>query len=393
MAVDRAFASERVSAASQVIWYGLVLRLVIATWNGFLGPSFGADGDALGLHQMAIDFTQGTFPVTFRVNYLYPYLLGHFYSATVPSVFLGGVVSCFGWLASAQPLLASMRLLKIPARAQQQAMLVYALLPSSVLWTGVTLREPFQALAVNLLVFAALMVGLRDRHRYWLLLIGATALGAVLHATLLGWGIVMMLVVAVWEVSKRPRLMKPLPIAIGAVTVVVGAWLAYRLFIVLFSYPVDRGLAFAVESYQRSGLNIGVRTDYRESVSIEDNLDLLAFVPVALWQYLFEPMPWKVSALPDLVSLAENILRGVLIAQALQTVPVVGRRRRGAVVVIVAAYLILETAWAIGTFNWGTAARHHIPGIGVLAMAAYASQRRRRLVAGPSHPFATTVAA
>lgn len=362
--------------AIRILWFGFLLRLGVAFWNGFLGPSFGAEGDALDQHMMALDFMQGIWPRIMRVNYLYAYGLNLFYSTTVTSLFVGSVVSCLAWFTSALAFIASMRLLAIPQRSQAIAMLIFALTPSSVLWTSVTMREPYQLLFVNLAMLAALKIGVAGRQAYWLLMVAALVGCGTLHGGLMGWGVTLVVSTVLWQMTRYRHLFTPLRLALAGVAVLVFLFAGYWAFTTMYSFPVDRGLAFAVDSYQRGGLSIGVRTDYRTSVTIANNFDLMRFIPVALVQYLFEPMPWRVSSLADLEPLLENLFRLVLIGQALLALIRLRGGPRLAALVVFTSYLVLETAWALGTFNWGTASRHHIPGLGLLLLAAFAYPRR-----------------
>jgi hypothetical protein len=36
------------------------------------------------------------------------------------------------------------------------------------------------------------------------------------------------------------------------------------------------------------------------------------------------------------------------------------------------SYLVMETIWSLGTSNWGTASRHHLPSLGLLLVASFA---------------------
>jgi len=362
--------------AQRIILIGFLLRLMVAFWNGFFGPSFGAEGDAFDQHLLALDFMQGIWPRIMRVNYLYSYVLGAFYSVTVTSLFIGSALSCLAWLGSAYATLASLRLLDVTKRSQAIAMLIFALLPSSVLWTSVTMREPYQLLFVSLAMLSALEIGIAHRHRYWFLMVLSLVGGGILHGGLFGWGVVLIVSTIAWLMTQRKGWITPARLLLAGAAAIVVIVLGYRVFTTIYAFPVDRGLGFAVESYQRGGLSIGVRTDYRTSVAIADNLDLLLFIPVALGQYLFEPMPWRVTALADLEPLVENLLRAGLMLQAMVALWVLPRPAQTPALVVFGSYLVLETAWALGTFNWGTATRHHIPGFGLLLLVAFAYPRR-----------------
>jgi len=375
--------------AIRILWVGFLLRLAVAFWNGFYGPSFGAEADALDQHMMALDFMEGIWPRIMRANYLYSYALAGFYSATVTSLFVGSVLSCLAWIASALALIKSMQLLGISRRSQAIAMLVFAFSPSSVMWTSVTMREPYQLLVVSVAILAALKIAVQQRYRYWLVMGGALVCGGILHGGLLGWGVTLVVSTLAWQLTQKKGFITPGRLVVAAIVAAAVLWGGYRAFRSLYDFPVDRGLAFAVNSYQRGGLSIGVRTDYRTSVEIADNIDLLQFIPVALLQYMFEPMPWRVSSPADLVPVVENMIRAVLVLQALQSLLLLrGEPRRAALVVFV-SYLVLETAWALGTFNWGTAARHHIPGMGLLLLAAFAYPRRQLAAVAARDPRRT----
>ena len=46
------------------ILIGFFLRFLVAVWNGFFGPSFGAEGDALMFHDVALHVSNtGVFEV------------------------------------------------------------------------------------------------------------------------------------------------------------------------------------------------------------------------------------------------------------------------------------------------------------------------------------------
>jgi hypothetical protein len=151
------------------------------------------------------------------------------------------------------------------------------------------------------------------------------------------------------------------------------------------SYKLDDGLGVAIEMYQQGSLSVDARAHYKDSIEISGLTGLLTFIPIAVFQYLFEPMPWRISSAIDIGLMFENILRAWLIWKAwtgLRKMPVQVRRP---VLFVFLSYLTLETIWSLGTVNWGTAVRHHIPSMGLLMIAAFAYARtafkRRNAVA------------
>ena len=70
-----------------ILWLGFFLRLVLAFYNGFVGPTYGSGDDALGFHFVAVDVSQDFVTDVFVLTYIYPYLLGIFYFITTDSLF------------------------------------------------------------------------------------------------------------------------------------------------------------------------------------------------------------------------------------------------------------------------------------------------------------------
>ena len=85
-----------------IIFVGFFLRLFIAAWNGFWGPSFGADADAAGFHLSAVDYSSNLVLDEFVIGHFYSYVLGVFYFLATDSLFLGSLVSCAAWLLTAE---------------------------------------------------------------------------------------------------------------------------------------------------------------------------------------------------------------------------------------------------------------------------------------------------
>lgn len=361
------------NGVTAAIVLGLLLRVGMACWNGLVGPSFGATADAANFQRFAVAVSEGRWaPGADLTGFTYAYLLGLVYRLTGPSLLLGSLISCAAWLASAVLLVAAMRLLWVSSRSQAMAMLVYAVLPSSVIWTSVTLREPYQLLCVNLMLYGSLQILFQRILRGWLWLFVGFAGGALLHEAIMGVGLFIALVLmlhALWNAGEMRRYRVPAAVVL-LVAMVAGGFIAFRT--LYFTHTLDGGPAAAFELYLERGLRFPSRTVYRGDVSIGSNAELVVFVPVSLFAYLFEPMPWRVNAPIDAGYVTENLVRVVLIGFVLAGLLQLRQSARGHVAFVFAAYLCLETLWSFGTFNWGTAARHHIPATGLLLAAAFA---------------------
>ena len=45
--------------------------------------------------------------------------------------------------------------------------------------------------------------------------------------------------------------------------------------------------------------------------------------------------------------------------------------KRTVLFLFISSYLFLEFVWSVGTTNWGTAARHHVPAMGIMLLMGF----------------------
>ena len=369
------------------LWLGFFLRLVIAFVNGFVGPTYGSSDDALGFHLMAVEHSQNLVFDGFVLTYIYSYILGIFYFITTDSLFLGSALSALGWLASAFILLRIMRILSFKMSNQWRVMLIYALIPTSLMYTSVTLREPFQLLFINLALYAALKIYFHRSNAHWLVLFLAVVGMGAMHGALLVSGIFIIVGTLFLLTTRNRKGMSFTKVVLVTPIVILCLFYGFLLFTSLTSYDdrLDDGLSVAVQVYQEGSLSDGYesRANYRTDIEINGLGGLILSLPSFLFQYLFEPMPWKISSIVDVVALLENMLRFWLIWNALKYLvgsylnkPMfVAHNYFGyerCILFIFLSYLLIESLWSLGTSNWGTASRHHVPSLGLLLVASFA---------------------
>ena len=374
-----------ISRVILTLWLGFFLRLVIAFVNGFVGPTYGSSDDSLGFHEVAVLFSQNLADDSFLFNNIYPSLLGVFYSITTDHLFLGSALSALGWLASAFILLRIMRILSFKMSNQWRVMLIYALIPTSLMYTSVTLREPFQLLFINLALYAALKIYFHRSNAHWLVLFLAVVGMGAMHGALLVSGIFIIVGTLFLLTSRNRKGVSFTKVVLVTPIVILCLFYGFSLFTSISSYEdrLEEGLSVAVQTYQRGTMELVQRATYRTDIEINGLGGLILTIPSLLFQYLFEPMPWKMSSIVDVVALLENMLRFWLIWNALKYLvgsylnkPMfVAHNYFGyerCILFIFLSYLIMETLWSLGTSNWGTASRHHLPSLGLLLVASFA---------------------
>jgi hypothetical protein len=344
-------------------------------WNGYWGPSPGADFDALGLNGFASAVaTSGVFD-DLRIGYVpYTNFLGFIYYLTIDHIFIGSIISCFAWLISAIYLKRSFGLIGVARNVSNKAFFIYSLLPSSILFTSVTIREPFQLLFVNLAIYSIIKINVKNKIENWFFLIFSVVCMGSLHGALLAFGILLLagfLVFPKGGFSEFKITIKLIVLLLISVFLTVYGFSNFGS----IAYDLSGGLDNSIQDYQQSLLGVDARTHYKTDVNLSGFGDLLLFLPAGYIQYLFEPFPWRVGSFSDLMLLGENLLRFFLIWRAIKFLFFSGKNRFFILQLVFVSYLVMELIWSVGTINWGTSVRHHIPALGMLLLSAYAFQK------------------
>jgi hypothetical protein len=356
-----------------IIGFGLILRLFVALWNGFFGPSPGAELDALGFHEIASNVARTGILDEFTIGYIpYTNFLGILYGLTISHLFIGSALSCFAWLVSSYVLYKALIALGVTKSHTRFALLLYSIIPSSVMLTAVTLREPFQLLFANVAMYSIIKITFSKKSNYYLLLIASIFCLGVLHGTLLAFGIILFSGALILQKIRGDNIRLSVGVILSSFVVVLILLMGLSLFGSV-AYSLDDGLDNSIQAYQRALLDVDARTHYKSEVSIDSLKDLMIFIPVGFFQYLFEPFPWKVSTASDALLLFENALRFLLILKAIKCFRVQQVRQRRLLILVFISYVLIELIWSLGTINWGTSVRHHIPAWGFLLLVSYAS--------------------
>ena len=289
-----------------LISIGFFLRLIVTIWNGFFDFEFGQTADPASFHGWAAIFSNNPTVLNCEENirHVMSCGLGFVYFLTTDSLFIGSLMSNLAWLVSALILMKIMSILLVEKSNQKKMLLVYAFLPSSIIITSVTLREPYQLLFVNLSVLAVLNIYWNKSYMHWLTMLFSIYFMSLLHGGLIVFGTYILASTLILLARRRYKngfnkikLVFALPILVLIVTMGVK---------VLFDSgrafgSLRDGLAVGIQKYQiggiRTALEKGASASYRDTVDLKSDSDLIFFIPNALFQYLFEPMPWRAAGL------------------------------------------------------------------------------------------------
>jgi hypothetical protein len=111
-----------------------------------------------------------------------------------------------------------------------------------------------------------------------------------------------------------------------------------------------------------------VRTNFSFILDKSSVLGIITTVPMVFVEYMFAPFPWQVENVKDICALLESILRFVLLLFAVSSWRRSSGEVRSCYRFLLIVVLGMELMWALGTVNWGTAIRHHVPGYSVIVL-------------------------
>ncbi len=363
-----------------IIVLGFILRVLHGAVISIRGAEGDMELDAESMYYMMRDVVRSGRPVEysygvdFHVN-----SSAKFLAFIGDDVFWACFLPAFYWLVGGVFFLKSLELLKPSTRDRMIIVLLYALLPGCFYFTSIPLRESMQLMGVNVAVWGAMQVVVRSNPLGWLFLVAGSVIAALLHGALAVVGLV--LVVGTFTLQpmiRNQKLTGPRQFMILVMAIILMPFAFSGLKLV--GYNVEDGALDAAAQYQVGGLSEEARSNYKQTDAAGGVVANTVLVPVSLIQYLAEPMPWRIATASDLYLFMENILRLLCLLISVRIWQKSNGREsylQGSLVII---YMVHETIWALGTVNWGTAIRHHVPitGVQLLMVARFSILQKEK---------------
>jgi hypothetical protein len=123
-----------------------------------------------------------------------------------------------------------------------------------------------------------------------------------------------------------------------------------------------------VRDYRLAAATIHGRATYGVMLDTSSVLELVKTIPMIFAQYMFAPFPWQIENVVDFHAMLESMLRFVLLFFAVSSWCRSSGEVRSYYNYLLIMFLGMELVWAMGTINWGTATRHHVPGYSVIVL-------------------------
>jgi hypothetical protein len=351
------------------IWFCIFLHHLVAFSNAYLGGVIGTEGDARTYHFFGVETAASSEPEWgFLVNprIAYTNFLGFFYRAFGASFLLGNELSVLAFTLSCIVLARLVSLLDL-GRFRIGIILFFGLMPSAVIFRSVTLRESWQALFFLLSVYWTIRLCKRPGILIFSFMLMSVFCMALLHNGLSVYAMYFILTSVYWGTfgcKKSVRWERPVRFLFTGLLITCVILLTQKMGLFV---TVEQALEGA-EDFRRHAASIHGRATYGVMLDTSSVYGLVTTIPMIFVQYMFAPFPWHIENVKDIYALLESMLRFVLLFFAVYS----WRRPLGEVRnyhgFLLMVVLGLELTWALGTLNWGTAMRHHVPGHSVIVL-------------------------
>jgi hypothetical protein len=338
-----------------VLFLGVFLRVVVCSFNAFSAPTLGADLDALTFHSTAVaNIGEPHFQNTIN-GWFYADYLSIIYELTYPSIFLGGIASIIFWLFSALVLYKITELFMMTETQKFWAMSLFCLMPSSILFTSVTLREAYEILFINICLYSFFKIYLKNKFRYYVLAIFSIFMSSKLHIALLIPACSLLFFAILLRFNKKNIYLKMFVISI------------FVLFLAQNYNENYYNFTQALSDFRFNASSIEARANF-SSMSESDVHFYISRIPKYFLMYMTEPLPWRLNSFLDFGVMIENLIRLLLVFSSFYSLFKLQGDRKKLIFVLLTTYLLTEAIWAIGSVNYGTAIRHQLTTLGLLSI-------------------------
>lgn len=353
----------------------ILLHSIISIGNGFYGPIYGADNDALRFHDAAmLYFDLNSNTDLLLPGWAYSIFLAYVYELTSYSWAIGGMLSTIvfaGLLVVSVHLYRTLSFDKSDAQiskgiAESKIIILVGLIPASIVLTSITMREVYQMFFLGLSVLFTAKYLQRKKVRYLVFMIFALLFFAGLHVSFKYYVFIYLMALFCFQLRKL-FINANLKYKIILFTVTCSALLFLDVSIFhAIIYKFVEGTAGAEDSRAYYGLPEIAATLY----------SIVSFMFISFFNYMVRPFPWEMTSIVDILPFFENMMRLFFIWRIFQLKKFV----TAPMAWVLFAALLLELLWGMGTLNWGTAQRHHLVAWPLFVVVYYAAVSKFKFI-------------
>jgi hypothetical protein len=362
-----------------IILFAIIVRLTIIIISDFNQTVLFIGGDAWGLHLAGLDVANWE-NINFFSQTKIPYisLLAYTYKYIYPSYLIGASISLFFYFLSLLYFIKILNLIEIKQKNILILLIFFCFLPTIIIYTSATIREPIQLFLTNIMIFYVLKIHLTSRViktvKYFFILIFFTFMYYLTHRIGPIFGFIN-IIIGIFLIVLKINVKKVYLLSFILLIILIFSlsFLFVEFFAKNYSFEqFQQGYIKAIEIYQ-NGLYLSSplsRANYFELHNFESIADIMIFLLTAFIKYNFEPLfSLNKFIIKDSVLIFENILRLFFYMMILFFIFLRKLSKNTHFIIIFSVFILNELIWSVGTNNWGTASRHHIPSIGLMLIS------------------------
>ena len=260
-----------------------------------------------------------------------------------------------------------LKIIKLKKSYQNILLFVYSFWPSVIIFTSVTLREPFQLLFFNLIIFSFLKVFIEKKINYTYLFFLFLIPLSLLHKVFIINSAIFSFIFVIFFF----KFIKKKTIQIILITILPIIFIIYLQIDAILEYFYSRVPLNEKNFFEIVENHINLMTASRASYQVEkififNYQDFLTYLFVSTKNYFLQPTPINQELFIDFVLFVENLIRVSIIFIIIIKILNMNMNHYKLYIALLIIYFSSEIGWALGTNNWGTAVRHHIPTFGLL---------------------------
>jgi hypothetical protein len=367
-----------------IIILGFILRIILSTLDYNFQILSQSQFDSLSFHLEAVKFSnfltnnelKDLVNYNWRIGWVYSALIGSLYYLFTPSILLGSYTSCIFWFLSAIVFRKVLIQLKIDNSKINICLIFYTfLLPTSIIYPSIILRESLMLLLANLIILIAINFKITKKKKKMIIFVFCfliiLPLFAMLHRANIIISIIALSLIVIFYIKKKIRINNLIFFIIIFITsvVLIQNGVTEKIFIEIINYQKGH---FFVYNYDRAAYysieDIYTPLDY----SLKN---LIILIMKNTLNYFIQPSFTNITSIKDLILSIENLIRLALVIFILNNLNF-NIRNKPIILWCFTIFLLNEIIFAQATVNWGSASRHHLTVMGYLLLASFLNKKK-----------------
>ncbi len=380
--------------ARKAFFLAMFARLSISVLNVIMsGQMIGADADANRYYEEAVELSSNINDLTWDIQLLFSGWGFTNMHALIQWALGGGsffLAHAFSLLGAALCLIliSKIWLLLVPEEYKRlpYVLLIYSLLPSVLTNQSYILREVWQSLSVLGIAWLSLHI---QKYGYSVVRIIGILMFTVAGCFLHSYMIVMIMMMFFGGLLLQNRISITRWYMIRPSRLFKFGFILILLLLILWPIIIESPILKTDINGKKTDMDtqqLLQKADEHSEGALSDSKNARAeygklFYPERLWTllptfaaYQTMPLPWRIGNISDVILFIENSFRILLLMFYLCYRKKLTQFHKDNMDVLVLMWFMMELVWSVGTINWGTAARHHVPAVALLVIVGLASR-------------------